>query len=103
MVTFTTKSSPDIMYVNDIAQQLLRLMGHSGSVPGAVLPDDIPKYLENLERELNNHTNLHGQQASRTPLEGEDEETAISLSTRARPLIDLLISGLDHNDPVSWK
>lgn len=50
LVTFRTDVHADILMFGDIAVQLLKLMGHSGAVPGALLADDVPAALERLRQ-----------------------------------------------------
>src|SRR5690606_24478116 len=49
LVTFSTKAHPDITMFGDVAVQLLKLAGHSGTVPSAILARDIPATLARLE------------------------------------------------------
>ena len=42
LVTFSTSAYADTIMFGDIARGLLKMMGHSGSVPGAILAADIP-------------------------------------------------------------
>ena len=52
LVTFRTKAYPNITMFGDVAKQLLELMGHSGTVPGAVKAEDVPIALQRLETEI---------------------------------------------------
>lgn len=47
-VTFTTNAYADITMFGDIAVTLLKLMGHSGTVPGAIPEEDVPAALNGL-------------------------------------------------------
>lgn len=96
IVTFRTKSFADITMFGDIAVKLLKLMGHSGTVPSAVNAQDIPAYLEKLEHGLSRHQEPTGENS-------DSDEPAIGLQTRAKPLIDLMRSAHKNNDSVSWK
>lgn len=98
IVTFTTKSFADITMFGDVAVKLLKLMGHSGTVPSAVKPEDIPAYLEKLEHGLSRH-----QDKPDSDGESDSDEPVIGLRTRAQPLIDLMYSAYKNNDSVSWK
>ena len=49
LVTFRTKAYADITMFGDVAVRLLKLMGHSGTVPGAMLAEDIAVALERLK------------------------------------------------------
>jgi len=48
LVTFTTKAYADITMFGDVALALLKKMGHSATVPGAILAADVPAALSKL-------------------------------------------------------
>jgi hypothetical protein len=50
IVTFRSKAHADIMMFGDIAVNLLKLMGHSGTVPGALLAEEVPTALDHLKK-----------------------------------------------------
>ena len=79
----------------DVAVQLLKMMGHSGTVPGAFNAEDIPAALEKLQR---------GIEAAPPPPDdaGDDEEEHVSLRHRALPLIDLLKAAQQADSVVMW-
>ena len=52
IVTFRSEAYADIMMFGEIAIQLLKLMGHSGTVPGALLAEDVPEALANLKKAI---------------------------------------------------
>ena len=52
LVTFSNRLSGDITMFGDIAVQLLKLMGHSGTVPSALNAEDVPTALANLQNAL---------------------------------------------------
>lgn len=84
----------------DIALQLLRAMGHSGTVPGAILPGDIPGALARLKA-LVEKSPAGGKPASADP--DAEREVPVSLRQRAYPLIDLLTRAADRRKEVLWK
>lgn len=47
-VTFTTRAYADITMFGDVALTLLKMMGHSGTVPSAILAADVPAALSRL-------------------------------------------------------
>ena len=55
LVTFCTKAHADILMLGDIAVQLLKRMGHSGTVPGALLADEVPAALDRLRNAVAVH------------------------------------------------
>lgn len=101
LVTFKTKSYPNIIMFGDVARDLLKMMGHSGTIPGALLASDIAVALEKLRA---------GVQASGDESLGktdngqsdDDESQSVSLANRALPLIELLESARKGHNDVLW-
>jgi hypothetical protein len=84
----------------DVAVKLLKMMGHSGTVPSAIRPQDIPAALARLEGALDAQPD-HG---ARAPGAAEDErEQPVSLKRRAFPLIELLGRAARNDCEVMWK
>jgi Domain of unknown function (DUF1840) len=88
LVTFSSKAHADITMFGDIAVDLLKAAGLSGTVPTAILAADIPAALTQLKAALAEHARpLHeGPAADDDP----DEEPPVPLGNRALPLIGLL-------------
>jgi hypothetical protein len=85
----------------DVAVQLLRAMGHSGTVPSAILPADIPAALARLKIAV-----AETAQAAPDVAAGDDKrakEAPVSLRQRAFPLIDLLTRAAERGAEVMWK
>jgi hypothetical protein len=79
----------------DVAVFLLKKMGHSGTIPSAILPEDIPQALEQLKQALG--------EEQEEPADGEEgEEPKVSMSRRAYPLIKMLEASLAENCEVIW-
>ena len=99
LVTFRTKAYANITMFGDVAIRLLKLMGHSGTVPSAILPEDIPAALERLRAgiEAGEHS-----AADDTP-SNEQGEPPVSLKNRAFPLIELLEAAARADVPVRWE
>ncbi len=55
LVTFQTKAYAPITMFGDVAVTLIKLMGHSGTVPGAILAEDIPAALARLRAAVAEH------------------------------------------------
>ena len=49
LITFKTEAYANITMFGDVAVALLKLMGHSATVPGALMPEDILDALERLK------------------------------------------------------
>ena len=99
LVTFSTPVYANITMFGDVATQLLKLMGHSGTVPGALLAADVTPALERLQAGVKMQTASSG---SKEPAGEEDGEEAVSLSHRALPLVELLAAAAKANRDVMW-
>jgi hypothetical protein len=97
LVTFTTDAYADITMFGDVAVALLKMTGHSGTVPSAILAADVPAALRRL-------TAATEPTKAAPYVDGEEEnEPRVSLSNRALPLIDLLTAAAQAGSDVMWK
>ncbi len=99
-ITFKSKHSPNILMLDTVARDLIRKMGHSGSVPGSLGADDIAAALEKLK-----HALARANAAAGGDPGGEDEREdgpAVSLAHRALPLVEMLEKALAEGDYVIW-
>ena len=97
IVTFTTKTYPDITMFGNVALTLLKMMGHSTKVPGAILAADVPEALGRLKKAID---------ALDEPPPGDDDDEdgpVVSLAHRALPLIELLEAAAAADANVMWK
>lgn len=85
----------------EIAVQLLRAMGHSGTVPGAMLAADIPGALARLKTMVDKSPSTPGKPAVKDG--DEDGPAPVSLRQRAYPLVDLLTRAAEKGKEVLWK
>lgn len=88
----------------EVAVKLLKMMGHSGTVPSAILPEDIPGALERLKRALDaepqSKTKASGGEEDK---ENKEKEPPVSLKRRAFPLMELLDRAAKDGCEVMWK
>lgn len=94
LVKFDSKVGSFVMF-GDVAVPLLKLMGMSGDLPGAVLAADIPPALARLKG------GATGAQADPHAPAGDDGGS-VTLRKRAVPLIDLLERAARKNAAVTW-
>lgn len=80
LVTFTTKAYADITMFGDVGLAMLKMMGHSATVPGAILAADVPAALSRLTAAINAEKAL-------PPFEHQNaDEPVVSIANRALPL-----------------
>ena len=103
IVKFSTRQG-DVFMHGEAALALLRGMGHTGSVPGAILSADLPDALARLERTLE----TSGETVPvPPPSEGEradapERDPPVTLRTRAVPLVDLLRTAISRGSDLMW-
>ena len=101
LVTFTCKAYADITMFGDVALGMLRMMGHSETVPGAILAEDVPAALARLKRAIETAKARPDQNADAR--DDDSDEPPVSLAHRALPLIELLTAAARQNCDVMWK
>lgn len=105
IVRFSTGFGQLTMH-GDAALALLRAMGHTGTVPGAILAADLPEALERLRRTLEVSGN-----SNPTPMppvdDGDEDESrrepVITLQKRALPLQDMLATAIARDSDLMWE
>lgn len=97
LVTFTTDAYADITMFGDIALAMLKMMGHSPTVPGAILAADVPAALARLKAAID------AEKASAPAEDMDADEPVVSMAHRALPLIDLLAAAAKAESDVMWK
>lgn len=102
LVTFTCKAYADITMFGDVALSMLKMMGHSGTVPGAILAEDVPAALDRLKHAVEAATAAQSRSES-TPRDDDSDERPVSLAHRAFPLMELLAAAARENCDVMWK
>lgn len=100
LVVFTSNVHSDIIMFGDVAEKLIEMMGHSGTIPGAIAAKDVPDVLERLKKAI------AFQQSEKTSCEqdnaDEDVEEKVSLSGRAFPLIEMLGKAAEEDAEIMW-
>jgi len=108
IVTFRSKAHADIIMFGDIAISLLKLMGHSGTVPSALLAEDVPAALERLRTAIAAHKATVKDQSDSIQDDDDDDdsndsdERTVNLAHRALPLIELLEASATAKCNVMW-
>jgi hypothetical protein len=105
LVTFRTKTYANITMFSDVAQQLLQLMGHSGTVPGAIKAEDVPAALARLESAIAQRKAAEAAESpepSDVDPDDQDAPQQVPLPRRAVPLLELLRAAVADNADVMW-
>jgi hypothetical protein len=103
LIKFKSKTSADFIMFGDIAVTLIQMMGHTGTIPGAMSAAELPGALARLKQALS------GKRADSTsePQEEDADERAgdypVDLAKRAVPLIDMLTAAIAADSYVMWE
>lgn len=98
LVTFRTKAHASITMYGDIAKLLLKKMGQSGDIPGAILAEDISHALNSLINSV--EAEKKTDEVSR---KNAWDDNSVSLNSRAAPLIELLQAASKEQCNVMWE
>jgi hypothetical protein len=108
LVKFSSRHG-QLLMLGESAVSLVKLGGHSGTVPSAVLARDLPAFLARLRAGLE----VHGDELSPAPSpvtpsdkdreEDEPRERPISLRLRAVPLLDMIETAIKRESDLMWE
>jgi Domain of unknown function (DUF1840) len=98
LVRFDSRVGTFTMF-GDVAVELLKMMGHSGTIPSALLAADIPAALARLRPAV---AAAPEPPAPPPDGDGKPEQPRVSLRQRAFPLIDLLERAAGAGADVLW-
>lgn len=102
LITFRCRSHSNVTMFGDIALDMLKMMGHSGTVPGSISAQDVPDALSSLTSALSAKNAAEENLLTDVDEEEEQAEPAVSLGHRAFPLIELLKSAIKEECEVMW-
>ena len=89
----------------EIAVTLLKMAGHSGTVPSAILAADIPAALARLDQGLAaaEPGDRNAQEKAVRAAEDAGEPPPVGIRLRAFPLIQMLTAAADRGEDVTWE
>lgn len=112
LVTFRSTATESITMFQEQAVDLLKLMGATGRVPGALSPADVPPALQQLETAVEGMKAASHAVTPARPADNEDtaadededdNEPPVALAVRAVPLLSLLKRAAAANAEVMWE
>jgi len=106
LVTFKSDTYSNITLFGNVALTFLKVMGHSGAVPGAIRAADVPAALEKLSKAVEDEpaaSPLTQAQSTKKDDDDDDNEPMVSLRHRALPLIELLKAAVESESNVMWE
>ncbi len=101
LVRFDSDAGTLTMF-GEVAEQLLKAMGHTGAVPSAMLPEDIPAAIERLKAAAAVQADTASNEGAQAAV-GHENELPVSIKQRAFPLIELLERAAKRKCEVLWR
>ena len=96
LVKFQGEETGSITMFGPVAEQLLKLMGMSGNLEGAMTAEEVPTALTKLETAV-------AAIKAQADNDYDDDDDEVSLAVRAVPLLDLLKEAATNNGYVMWQ
>lgn len=101
MIRFTSPAGASVSMFEKDAKALIRMMGHSGTIPSAIRAEDVATALHQLEAALK--TEEEKDQATQQTKSHDAEEKSVSTNVRAYPLLELLKAAAAKQKNVMWE
>ena len=98
LITFKTSAYANITMFGDVGLKMLEMMDFGTEVPGAIREEDVATARQNLVAALDRLP-----EQVEAAGEADDDQPAVSLHTRAVPLLELLQAASDEQAFVSWQ
>ena len=119
LITFSCKSHSNVTMFGDVGLQLIKLLGHSGTIPGALDASSIPDALARLRAAIEVEKRLAAERKQSTGYDdinddddldkeagNEDNsftDVPVNIANRAFPLLELLESAVKKECEVMWE
>lgn len=102
LMTFHSKAWSSIIIDRDVGVKLLKLAGHSGTIPSAMLAADIPAAIDRLNAGLDTADPGPARGSAQKNPDDSDEPPPVGLRLRAFPLLEMLKASVKKNCDVTW-
>ncbi|EIJ35561.1 DUF1840 domain-containing protein [Thiothrix nivea] len=106
MIRFTSPAGASVSMFDKDATALIRMMGHSGTIPSAIRTEDVADALQKLEDALKTEEEKQQTAQQEKPLaqkDGAEKAVSVSVNVRAFPLIELLKAAAAKQKNVMWE
>ena len=104
LITFSCKAHASVTMFGEIGLQFIKMLGHSGAIPGAIDASEVPQALNNLRAALEVEQKQPVEQNDADD-DNEDEvvEAPVNIGSRAFPLVELLKAAIKEECEVMWE
>lgn len=104
LITFSCKAHASVTMFGEVGLQFIKMLGHSGMIPGAIDASEVPQALNNLRTAIAAEQNQAVEQDDIDD-DNEDEvvEAPVNIGSRAFPLVELLKAAIKEECEVMWE
>ncbi|NOH33563.1 DUF1840 domain-containing protein [Vibrio chagasii] len=104
LITFSCKAYASVTMFGEVGLQFIKMLGHSGKIPGAIDASEVPQALNNLRTAIAAEQSQAVEQDD-TDDDNEDEvvEAPVNIGSRAFPLVELLKAAIKEECEVMWE
>lgn len=104
LITFSCKAHASVTMFGEVGLQFIKMLGHSGAIPGAIDASEVPQALNNLRAALEVEQKQPVEQNDADD-DNEDEvvEAPVNIGSRAFPLVELLKAAIKEECEVMWE
>ncbi|MEG3219608.1 DUF1840 domain-containing protein [Vibrio gigantis] len=104
LITFSCKAHASVTMFGDVGLQFIKMLGHSGAIPGAMDASEVPQALDNLRAAIAAEKSKPVEQEN-TDDDNEEEvvEAPVNIGSRAFPLVELLKAAIKDECEVMWE
>ncbi|MEZ8017061.1 DUF1840 domain-containing protein [Vibrio splendidus] len=104
LITFSCKAHASVTMFGEVGLQFIKMLGHSGTIPGAIDASAVPQALNNLRAAIAAEQSKPIEQENAND-ESEEEvvEAPVNIGSRAFPLVELLKAAINDECEVMWE
>jgi hypothetical protein len=108
LITFRSQASGDVMMFDNVAKQMLRIIGKEPADKGIVTVEQLPGAIEALKNAITADKAAWSEHSASGKVATEPEADSgddmfVSASQRAQPLLELFEWSLKADKPVLWE
>ncbi|MEZ9336674.1 DUF1840 domain-containing protein [Vibrio splendidus] len=104
LITFSCKAHASVTMFGEVGLQFIKMLGHSGTIPGAIDASAVPQALNNLRAAIAaEQIKPIEQENANDDSEEEVVEAPVNIGSRAFPLVELLKAAIKDECEVMWE
>ncbi|MEZ8011836.1 MULTISPECIES: DUF1840 domain-containing protein [Vibrio] len=103
LITFSCKAHASVTMFGEVGLQFIKMLGHSGTIPGAIDASEVSQALSNLRAAIAAEQSKQVEQENTDDDNEEVVEAPVNIGSRAFPLVELLKAAIKDECEVMWE